>query len=664
MDELEDADIQNSPQSDTGEKNSCNNSTLSSDCSMDLKNPIDLLDNESGKRKDLENLIIKKFNTTSSNKLENISKTSSSDRINQSYEDYDDREHTPEEDDEDQNDMSDNSKNSSSQNIDLKIADENESNENGFKTTESVSANHFSRRVNELDSISKLDQENDLKALNDYIRANATFEFEKLVVYLENNPQISEDQIYSQAEVENQESIRKIVEACRKKFPELRYKINKSVKSAFKEKYRSSLKHFSINRNDSRNRSYHSVKNADSPFNRNVSFRDYKTKNLLHVNESQNHCSYEPQNISPPSNISRDGSGFSNTQKHSISQCSDHKLYKKHKSSLYSSQSGDQQDSSDITKSSQNKNHSSQNLKSINQNTSTLPFNFSPAHLNASLSTAGTIPNIFNTSLSQTKAGSALNSNMPLLDGDPNALKSQLFDGDFMRLAATNPLFRFSDFGSMANNPYFKNLFRSQTGLNGTGIPNPLPSPSHSTFVMNNLHASPSSTSSSSFATPSLTPSASTGLSPMCLSVNSLTSNTQSIRNNTSPQSSSSSKKTSSNLNSKGSSNHLGHHTHNLEKVSNHSDILNNNKSQNNSPLKIQNSNDEINKFNRLTDSNNIDSYFSASSKLKLSNKFSKLSPSEVQTIKSLITGYKESAAFLNRSAEELEALINHSYEA
>lgn len=163
--------------------------------------------------------------------------------------------------------------------------------------------------------------------------------------------------------------------------------------------------------------------------------------------------------------ISRDGSGFSNTQKHSISQCSDHKLYKKHKSSLYSSQSGDQQDSSDITKSSQNKNHSSQNLKSINQNTSTLPFNFSPAHLNASLSTAGTIPNIFNTSLSQTKAGSALNSNMPLLDGDPNALKSQLFDGDFMRLAATNPLFRFSDFGSMANNPYFKNLFRSQVCL-------------------------------------------------------------------------------------------------------------------------------------------------------------------------------------------------------
>lgn len=51
---------------------------------------------------------------------------------------------------------------------------------------------------------------------------------------------------------------------------------------------------------------------------------------------------------------------------------------------------------------------------------------------------------------------------MPLFDSDPNALKSQLFDGDFMRLAATNPLFRFSDFATMANNPYFKNLFRSQ----------------------------------------------------------------------------------------------------------------------------------------------------------------------------------------------------------
>lgn len=171
MDELAGADVQNSPQSETGEKNSCANSTVSSECSLDLKNQVDLLDNESGKRKDLENLLIKKFNTTSSNILENVTKSSESDKINRSYEDYDERERTPEEDYDDHNDMSDNSKNSSSQNIDLKIMDENDSsvNENGlkdFKTTETLYVNNCSNRANEFDSMSKIDQENDLKALN------------------------------------------------------------------------------------------------------------------------------------------------------------------------------------------------------------------------------------------------------------------------------------------------------------------------------------------------------------------------------------------------------------------------------------------------------------------------------------------------------------------
>lgn len=62
--------------------------------------------------------------------------------------------------------------------------------------------------------------------------------------------------------------------------------------------------------------------------------------------------------------------------------------------------------------------------------------------------------------------------------------------------------------------------------------------------------------------------------------------------------------------------------------------------------------------------SNDIGPYFSPSSKLKLSSKFSKLSSTEIQTIKTLITGYRESAAFLSRSAEELETLINDSYES
>lgn len=48
-----------------------------------------------------------------------------------------------------------------------------------------------------------------------------------------------------------------------------------------------------------------------------------------------------------------------------------------------------------------------------------------------------------------------------------------------------------------------------------------------------------------------------------------------------------------------------------------------------------------------------------ASSKFKLSNKLSKLSHSEIQTVKSLINSYRESAAFLSRSADELEQIIN-----
>jgi len=53
--------------------------------------------------------------------------------------------------------------------------------------------------------------------------------------------------------------------------------------------------------------------------------------------------------------------------------------------------------------------------------------------------------------------------------------------------------------------------------------------------------------------------------------------------------------------------------------------------------------------------------YFTAP-KFKLGSKFSRLSGSEIQTIRSLISGYRESAAFLNRSAEELEALIYCSH--
>ncbi len=82
-------------------------------------------------------------------------------------------------------------------------------------------------------------------------------------------------------------------------------------------------------------------------------------------------------------------------------------------------------------------------------------------------------------------------------------------------------------------------------------------------------------------------------------------------------------------------------------------------KSSNSNP--VYDENDKIKLTNALI--NGIEPYFSVSSKLKLSSKFSKLSSPEIQTIKSLIIGYRESAAFLSRSAEELEILINDSYE-
>lgn len=52
-------------------------------------------------------------------------------------------------------------------------------------------------------------------------------------------------------------------------------------------------------------------------------------------------------------------------------------------------------------------------------------------------------------------------------------------------------------------------------------------------------------------------------------------------------------------------------------------------------------------------------SLFNSSIKLKLNGKLSKMSTSELQTVRNLINSYRESAAFLTRSAEELEQIVN-----
>ena len=79
----------------------------------------------------------------------------------------------------------------------------------------------------------------------------------------------------------------------------------------------------------------------------------------------------------------------------------------------------------------------------------------------------GPIANIFTNSLTQSNASIALNLGLASSSADLNGrVKPQMFDNEFLRLAAANPLFKFSDFASMAaTNPYLKNIFRSQVNL-------------------------------------------------------------------------------------------------------------------------------------------------------------------------------------------------------
>lgn len=50
------------------------------------------------------------------------------------------------------------------------------------------------------------------------------------------------DNDYNQSELENEENIRRIIQLCKQKYPELKYKITKCVKTIFKEKFRLAYK--------------------------------------------------------------------------------------------------------------------------------------------------------------------------------------------------------------------------------------------------------------------------------------------------------------------------------------------------------------------------------------------------------------------------------------
>jgi len=75
--------------------------------------------------------------------------------------------------------------------------------------------------------------------------------------------------VFSQAEAENEQSLRSLADLARSRFPQLRYKISKSIRSAFKEKFREFLQAVKSR----------PLASNHSPSGRSVTFKDFKTKN-------------------------------------------------------------------------------------------------------------------------------------------------------------------------------------------------------------------------------------------------------------------------------------------------------------------------------------------------------------------------------------------------
>ena len=236
-----------------------------------------------------------------------------------------------------------------------------------------------------------------------------------------------------------------------------------------------------------------------------------------------------------------------------------------------------------------------------------------------------------------------------------------LFDPEFLRLAASaNPLFRFPDFNS-ATNPYFNslnNFFRANTQNQNISLPNP-----------------------ANFLDPTTNSSLGLSVNPLSSSSNSqFNSNPQKINQNYGQSNSSETKQNGYVETVKmASSNGILDKNHHNFQSSQKSNKINNGSNHNSSKKGTTNesSNNVLNEhathLNHNSISNNngnsvntlsilsSSSSSSPTSKLKLSTKFSKLNSAEIQTIKTLINSYKESAAFLSRSAEELEQLIGET---
>jgi hypothetical protein len=101
--------------------------------------------------------------------------------------------------------------------------------------------------------------------LKDFIRANGVFEFKAAC-----SPDSPDELVFSQAEAENEQALRSLADLARSRFPQLKYKISKSIRSAFKEKFREFLQEAVKSR---------PLASNHSPSGRSVTFKDFKTKN-------------------------------------------------------------------------------------------------------------------------------------------------------------------------------------------------------------------------------------------------------------------------------------------------------------------------------------------------------------------------------------------------
>lgn len=289
-------------------------------------------------------------------------------------------------------------------------------------------------------------------------------------------------------------------------------------------------------------------------------------------------------------------------------------------------------------------------------------------------------------------------------------------DPDFLRFA--NPLFRFPDFNpaaATAGNPYLNSLnhlFRSNLAAAAAfGGQLPFGAPpsvsSSSTSASSSSSSSSSSSNPSSFMPPSSTlsmqPSSSSSFSPASSSFTSSILNQSKSGSSFNPPVSSSSSSSSYDhkpndsfgyLNGSSSldptslsspllsSSSSSSPSSKLQQQPNKSTLNNSSGSQQSKQSNLTNASSKSanNKPTTTSVTSNGDSYankshsnnnansqnqlsslslFNSSIKFKLNGKFSKLTHTELQSMKNLITSYRESAAFLCRSADELEGILS-----